>query len=98
MGRYVVVVDEDIDVADINEVLWSICTRTDPEKSIEIIRRCWSGPPDPIIPKGEKGLSSRAIIDACRPFEWSADFPPVSGASKELKRKVLEKYARFLKN
>ncbi|MFQ5904515.1 MAG: UbiD family decarboxylase [Candidatus Binatia bacterium] len=98
LGRYVVVVDEDIDVADINDVLWTICTRTDPEKSIEIIRRCWSGPLDPIIPKGEKGLSSRAIIDACRPFEWSADFPPVSGASKELKQKVLEKYARFLKN
>lgn len=97
LGRYVVVVDEDIDIADINDVLWAICTRTDPEKSIDILRRCWSGPLDPIIPRADKGLNSRAIIDACRPYEWAADFPPVSGASKELKQKVLEKFASYLK-
>ena len=97
LSRYVVVVDEDIDVTDINDVLWAMCTRVDPEKSIEIIRRCWSGPLDPIIPRDEKGFSSRAIIDACRPYEWMKDFPPVSGASKELKQQVLEKYADSLK-
>ena len=97
LSRYSVVVDEDIDVADINDVLWAICTRVDPEKSIDIVRRCWSGPLDPIIPRAEKGFSSRAIIDACRPFEWMKDFPPVSGASKELKEKVLAKYGHFLK-
>jgi 4-hydroxy-3-polyprenylbenzoate decarboxylase len=97
LGRYSIVVDDDVDVADINDVLWAICTRVDPEKSIDIIRRCWSGPLDPIIPRAEKGFSSRAIIDACRPFEWMKDFPPVSGASKELKEKVLEKYGSALK-
>ena len=97
LSRYVVVVDEDIDVADMNDVIWAMCTRVDPERSIDIIRRCWSGPLDPIIPKAEKGFSSRAIIDACRPFEWIRDFPPVSGASKELKQQVLEKYGRYLK-
>ena len=95
--RFVIVVDEDIDVSDINDVLWAICTRVDPEKSIDIVRRCWSGPLDPIIPRAEKGFSSRAIIDACRPFEWMKDFPPVSGASKELKEKVLQKYGHALK-
>jgi len=95
MGRYVVVVDDDIDVADFNDVLWAMCTRVDPIKSIEFTERCWSGPLDPIIPKAEKGFNSRAIIDACRPFEWIKDFPPVSGASRELKDKVKKKY-RFL--
>ena len=97
LSRYTIVVDDDIDVSDINDVLWAICTRVDPEKSIDIVRRCWSGPLDPIIPRAEKGFSSRALIDACRPFEWMKDFPPVSGASKELKEKVLEKYAGALK-
>ena len=95
MNRYAVVVDDDIDVADFNDVLWAMCTRVDPARSIEITERGWSGPLDPIIPKAEKGLNSRAIIDACRPFEWMKDFPPVSGASKELKDKVKKKY-RFL--
>ncbi|OGQ80280.1 MAG: hypothetical protein A3F90_10565 [Deltaproteobacteria bacterium RIFCSPLOWO2_12_FULL_60_19] len=97
LSRFVMVVDEDIDVADFNDVLWAMCTRVDPENSIDIIRRAWSGPLDPIIPRAEKGLSSRAIIDACRPYEWMKDFPPVSGASKELKEKVLAKYGHFLK-
>lgn len=95
MGRYLVVVDDDIDVADFNDVLWAMCTRVDPIKSIEFTERCWSGPLDPIIPKAEKGFNSRAIIDACRPFEWMKDFPPVSGASRELRDKVKKKY-RFL--
>lgn len=67
MGRYVVVVDEDIDIYDISDVLWAMCSRSDPVDAIEVIRRCWSGPLDPVIPKSMKGFSSRLIIDACLP-------------------------------
>jgi 4-hydroxy-3-polyprenylbenzoate decarboxylase len=97
LGRFVIVVDDDIDVANIDDVLWALCTRCDPADSIDILRRAWSGPLDPIVPREKKGLNSRAIIDACRPFEWAADFPAVSGASNELKEKVLEKYGKYLK-
>jgi UbiD family decarboxylase len=96
LTRYVVVVDDDIDIWDINDVLWALCTRVDPAQDIEIARRCWSNPLDPIIPKDERGLHSRAIIDACRPYEWLKDFPPVSGASAELKKRVLEKFGEQL--
>jgi UbiD family decarboxylase len=78
LGRYVVVVDDDIDVYDINDILWAMCSRADPVDATEIIRRCWSGSLDPIIPKDRKGFSSRMIIDACRPFEWMANFPPAA--------------------
>ena len=71
------VVDDDIDVTNTNDVLWAIATRSNPDQDIEIIRRSWSGALDPIIPKDQKGHSSRAIIDACRPYEWIHDFPPV---------------------
>lgn len=97
LGRYVVVVDEDIDVTDLNEVIWAICTRSDPEESIDILRRCWSGPLDPRLPEGKKGFSSRAIIDATRPYEWKDKFPPVVGASRELIRRVTEKWGDVLK-
>ena len=70
LGRYTVVVDDDIDPTNLDEVLWAVCTRSDPVKDIEILRRCWSGPLDPIIPKDQKGFNSRAIIDATRPYEW----------------------------
>src|SRR5258708_8650396 len=78
LGRYVIVVDEDIDVTNTNDVLWALSTRSNPEVDIEIIRRSWSGALDPIIPKGQKRHSSRGIISACRPFKWINHFPPMS--------------------
>jgi len=96
LGRYVIVVDEDIDVTNTNDVLWALTTRSNPEIDIEIIRRSWSGPLDPIIPKGQKGHSSRAIVDACRPYEWLKDFPPVAESSPEVRRSAEEKWGKLL--
>jgi len=89
LGRYVIVVDEDIDVTNLNEVVWAICTRSDPASSVDIIRRAWSGPLDPIIPPGQKGYNSRMIIEATRPYEWRDRFPPTSQISDET-RKIME--------
>jgi len=67
LGRFVVVVDDDIDPTDLFDVLWAMCTRCDPAEDIDIIRKMWSGPLDPRIPRGT-AWNSRAVIDACRPF------------------------------
>jgi 4-hydroxy-3-polyprenylbenzoate decarboxylase len=96
LTRYVVVVDEDIDIWDSNELLWALCTRVDPIKDIDVMRRCWSNPIDPVIPPDERGFQSRGLIDACRPYEWMDDFPKVSGASPELKAKVMQKFGARL--
>jgi len=96
LGRYVIVVDEDIDPANTFDVLWALSTRSDPETSIDILRRCWSGPLDPIFPQGKKGFNSRAIIDACRPYEWRQDFPPVAESSPEVRAQVLEKWRKVI--
>src|SRR3989454_18168 len=69
---------------------------SDPEIDIETIRRSWSGPLDPIIPKGQKGHSSRAVIDACRPYEWMSEFPPVAESSPEVRRAAEEKWGKIL--
>jgi len=96
LGRYVIVVDEDIDPTSTFDVLWALSTRSDPVDSIEILRRCWSGPLDPRIQPGKKGFNSRAVIDACRPFEWIKDFPPVAESSPELKEKVRAKWKKVI--
>lgn len=92
LGRYTIVVDDDIDVMNLEQVLWAMCTRTDPVDSIDIIKRAWSGPLDPRIPKARHGLSSRAVIDATRPWEWRDEFPKTQLASPERQRKALEKW------
>jgi 4-hydroxy-3-polyprenylbenzoate decarboxylase len=96
LGRFTIVVDEDIDVMNLEEVMWAVCTRCDPEKDIEILRRCWSGPLDPIIPPGQRGLNSRAIIDATRPFEWRDKFPIVAESSAERRAEVMQKWGSMI--
>lgn len=96
LGRFTVVVDEDIDVSDLDEVIWAICTRCDPERSIDLIRRAWSGPLDPAIPPDQKGFNSRLVIDATRPYEWRDRFPPAIGPSPEEKRRTRERWSWIL--
>ena len=95
LGRFVVVVDEDVDPTDMFDVLWAMCTRCDPAEDIEFIRRAWSGPLDPILDR-VSSTNSRAVIDACRPFERLKDFPSVARASPQLRARVEAKFADVL--
>lgn len=95
MGRYVVVVDEDIDPTNTFHVLWAISTRSNPADDIDFIRRAWSGPLDPLVKDG-LNMNSRGLIDACRPFERLDSFPPVARATEELKDKIRKKFSHVL--
>ena len=96
MGRIVVVVEDDIDVTDLQEVMWAVVTRSDPERSIDIIKRAWSGPIDPAIHPDEKGHNSRLLIDATRPWEWRDKFPPSIGPDPETKHETRRKWGWVL--
>ena len=100
-GRYVVVVDEDIDVTDLEEVVWAMCTRSDPANSIDIIHRAWSTTLDPTLSPEQKAKgafwNSRGIIDACRPFEWKDKYPKVNLPSPEARKKAVEKWGYLIK-
>jgi 4-hydroxy-3-polyprenylbenzoate decarboxylase len=99
-GRYVVVVDDDIDPYDTNEVLWAIWTRSDPVDSVDLIRNCWSTPLDPRTPPEQRNrgnfTNSRMIIDATRPYEWRDKFPVVVGTSAKLQEALLTKWGNDL--
>jgi UbiD family decarboxylase len=96
LGRYVVVVDEDIEVTDLNDVVWAMCTRAEPEESFDLIKRAWSGPLDPRIPKARKGLNSRFVIDATRPWEWKDEFPAVAEMSPGMRKQIVDKWGDLI--
>src|SRR5262249_60510710 len=96
LGRSVTGVDHDIDIYKPDAVIWAMSARSEPE-NIDILRRCWSGPLDPAIPRERKGFNSRAIFDAARPFEWGDKFPAVNAVSDEFKNQLDKKYAALLK-
>ncbi len=105
VGRYTVVVDDDIDPSNLEEVLWAMTTRMPVDQSIQILRGCRSSSADPAIPLEEKRKyktppkplqTSRAVINACRPFEHKADWYPVARVSNHLRTNILEKWKSTL--
>ena len=100
-GRYVIVVDDDIDVSDLQELIWAMLTRSDPATSIDIIRHAWSTPLDPRIEPERKAVgdntNSRAIIDACRPWHWRDKFPKVNLPTPEERRIAQEKFGHLFR-
>ena len=99
-GRYVVVVDDDIDPTDLKEVLWAMETRVDPARDIETVDGCWSTPLDPRMPADKRAsgdhTNSRAIFYAVRPYEWRDKFPKVSRSERALRQQVVEKFRSLL--
>lgn len=94
MSRYSVVVDEDIDPSNLQEVMWAVATRTDPAVDIDIIQRGMGSKNDPMFVAYPYAapFSSKAIIDACRPYDHLHEFPPVAEATKELQDKTRAKW------
>lgn len=97
-GRIVVVVDSDIDPTDMNDVLWAIFTRMDPERSIDIIKRALSSPLDPAIPPDDKRYNSRLLIDATKPFEWKDRFAIPIGPDAETKAQTRQRWGYLLQD
>ena len=98
LGRYVVVVDDDVDIANWKNFFG--CSVVAP------IRRSpskFSGAPGVVrsttrIPRDEVGHSSRAVVNTTRPYGERDAIPKVSGASLDLKDKVANSWRDFLKN
>lgn len=76
--------------------MWAVCTRTEPSKDIEILRQTWGSRVDPLADADAPKYNTRAVIDACRPFERLADFPVVAEVSPELRERVIAKWPELL--
>lgn len=96
LNHLVVVVDDDIDVTDLGQVMWAVCTRSDPVTDTTIIQNCWTSALDSRLPPEKRAAgdltNSRLVINATRPFAWRDRFPGVVGMSKELQAHIKEKW------
>ncbi len=104
IGRYTVVVDEDIDPSNLGDVIWAISTRTNPDRAIEVIRWTRSSSADPAVSPDLKEedhhstafYTSKAMIDACWPYEWRKRAYPIAQISDELRSKMSAKFSGVL--
>lgn len=99
-SKYIVVTDEDVDVTNLENLIWAMLTRTDPKESIQFIEGSWDSPADPRIPPAQRAAGnlthSVAVINACRPYHWREQFPPANTPSPETVRKAREKFGWLL--
>ena len=96
VNRFVVVVDDDIDPADMDKVIWAMCTRCDPREGMEILRGCWSSALDPMAYGANDPRNARVVIDACKPFGRRDTFPLEVRASQEVEDLVRGKFGAML--
>ncbi len=102
-GRWTVVVDEDIDPANLDEVVWAMSSRCDPATGIDIVNQALGTPLDPIAdePPGTAIVeysNSRGIIFAVKPFKklHRGEFPKVVEADEETKQRVSREHPSIL--
>jgi UbiD family decarboxylase len=95
-NRFVVVVDDDIDPADMNKVIWAMCTRFEPREGLEILRGCWSTALDPMSYSPSDPRNARVVIDACKPWSRRDTFPLEVRNSKELDDRIRAKFPHVL--
>ncbi len=97
VGRWIVVVDDDIDPTDLNDVIWAMGTRCDPKSRTTLLDNCWSSRLDTLVTDYGKLTNSRMVIDACKPYERYDEFPKVAQTSKELAAEVRAKYPQLFR-
>ncbi|MFQ5917859.1 MAG: UbiD family decarboxylase [Candidatus Binatia bacterium] len=93
-GKFLVVVDEDVDITNLPDVIWAMATRCAVREGVDLVKNVWTSPAEPAISPGSRSTKGytmdRVLIDACRPYQWIEDFPQVNVFSKEY-RQVIEK-------
>ena len=92
MNRFVIVVDDDVDPMNLEEVMWAVSTRCEPSEDIEIMRKSWGSRIDPMLADPSVPYNTRALIDACRPFEKLETFPRVAQSSPAQVRETVAKW------
>lgn len=95
-GRFVVIVDEDIDPSNLEEVIWAMYSRCDPAEDLQILKNCWAINLDPRMPPEQRRdgpwNNNRAVFYAVRPWAWKDEFPKPNRVSRDLFQKVANKY------
>jgi 4-hydroxy-3-polyprenylbenzoate decarboxylase len=95
-GKFVVVVDDDIDITNPFDVIWAIATRCYVRDGIDVVKGVWASVCEPAMPPEERSprgyVSDRVLIDACRPYRWMDQFPAVNAYGKEAKDAVERKW------
>ena len=99
---YLVVVEDDIDVTQMDQVLWAFATRCHPYRGIHQEPNSPGQPLLPFLDAQEKRnfTSARVLFDCTWPKDWPQEFIPEKASfdvmwPKEIQEKVLKNWSRY---
>jgi UbiD family decarboxylase len=94
LGKFTVVVDDDVDVRDPFEVLWAMSWHVQPERDVQVIRETPPIPLDPSLAPADapravrrSARSSKLGIDATRKHAYPARAIPPRAHLEEVDRR-----------
>lgn len=101
VGKWIIVVDDDIDPSNFEQVWTAICLRADIEESVDIVRGYLNSGLDPSLSPEKRAsgniTTAKVLIDACRPWHWRDRFPKPINASERLIEEVKRKFPDLFK-
>lgn len=101
VGKWIIIVDDDIDPSNFEQVWTAICLRADIEDSIDIVRGYLNSALDPSLSPEKKAsgniTTAKVIIDACKPWHWRDKFPKPINVSERLIQEAKKKFPDVFK-
>lgn len=86
--------DNDIPADDMSKVWWAISMRTDPERSVQVVRRTRDTIGNPGVYYDQRGLGSKLLLDATLPFEWKRK-PIVINLDPDMEARVRARWKEY---
>jgi len=98
VGNYgvkgIIVVDDDISADDWDRVMWALSVRYNPVEDTEIIKKGRSTPLDPSLRTDKRFITSRILMDATIPYEWT-EKPELVDLDQDTAEKVKARWHEF---
>ena len=95
-GKYIIVVDDDVDPTNVHQVLWAMATRSRPAQAIDILRETWSTFLDPSLnPPEIRPWGSKCLINACMDYKFIKSFSKRTKLSKATYDSVVSRWSEL---
>ena len=84
--KYVIAVDDDIDIYNLTDVMWAVSTRCNPQNDINMVPGTMTSWLDP----SSRGLTGKMMIDATKKEDFTGEIPTYPDESMTRARRILE--------
>jgi 4-hydroxy-3-polyprenylbenzoate decarboxylase len=92
--KWIIAVDDDVDPANMNDVISAMSTRCSPADDLDILRHTWGSRLDPSVNPDELRQSgSKVLVNACKEHRFMATFPKRMAVDRAVWERVAARWS-----